>query len=474
MLEKTSDVSNKTPQKELRVLSTGKAIIYTLPNMGLTALLAIIVFFSFLFYINIMGQPPLIIGAIFSATIFIYAIFCPIWGVIADKIGKKKVLLLSGPILAISFIFIWTPPIPTTAYGVLYLPLILWLIIFGFTFRIMTAAVQPIIYSLLPELSTDEQNRVKISMINMIMIIIGTVIGTIGPIILMGDVTENLSREDPKLYYPISLIGKIIFTQVLFFASLTSIIFCICLILMLVFIKEPPKQTAMKLSFKEMFKDLLGPFKDKNYGLFLMVFYLFWIPLVSFQFLVLNLATFVISMRGNEFILMAMVVIAFAAVSFIAWKKLSEKYGLKQTLSICLIFSIVSFILFSLLLVPIPSELVIIIGILLISLCFCSSVGTMVFPFAIMSDLIDNAEIKTGKILSGTYSGAFIMMGSLASASSVLIISVNLELYGPEAALGYIIILSLIGSTLLFVALIVFQKVEMKGTKKSEKNQNDK
>jgi Na+/melibiose symporter-like transporter len=171
---------------------------------------------------------------------------------------------------------------------------------------------------------------------------------------------------------------------------------------------------------------------------------------------------------------MAMVVIAFAAVSFIAWKKLSEKYGLKQTLSICLIFSIVSFILFSLLLVPIPSELVIIIGILLISLCFCSSVGTMVFPFAIMSDLIDNAEIKTGKILSGTYSGAFIMMGSLASASSMLIISVNLELYGPEAALGYIIILSLIGSTLLFVALIVFQKVEMKGTKKSEKNQNDK
>ncbi len=473
MTEKNSNFHDSIPQKELRILSTSKAIIYTLPNMGLTALLAIIVFFTFLFYINIMGQPPLIIGAIFSATIFVYAVFCPIWGVVADKIGKKKLLLFSGPILAISFIFIWTPPIPTGAYGELYLPLILWLIFFGFTFRIMIAAFQPIIYSLLPELSTEEQNRVKISMINMIMIIIGTVIGTIGPIILMGDVTKNLSREDPKLYYPISLIGKIIFTQIFFFATLISIIFCICLILMLLFIKEPPKQTVTKLSFKEMVNDLLGPFKDKNYGLFLIVFYLFWIPLVSFQFLVLNLATFVISMRGNEFILMAIVVIMFAAVSFIAWKNLSEKYGLKETLSICLIFSIFSFILFSLLLVPMPGEVGIIVGILLISLSFCSSVGIMVFPFAIMSDLIDNAEIKTGKNLSGSYSGAFIMMGSLASASSVLIISVNLELYGPEAALGYIIILSIIGPILLFAALLIFQKVQVKGTRKLVKKSNE-
>ena len=56
------------------------------------------------------------------------------------------------------------------------------------------------------------------------------------------------------------------------------------------------------------------------------------------------------------------------------------------------------------------------------------------------------------------------MMGSLAAASSVLIISVNLEIFGPEPSLGYIIILSIIGSTLLFVALIVFQKVQLIGT----------
>jgi len=233
MTEKLTTFKKNDKMQEQRILSTGKAIIFTLPNMGITAILAIAVFFTLLLYVNIMGQPPLIIGGIYSATIIVYAISCIIWGVIADRIGKKKVLLFSGPILAISFVFIWFPPIPTGSYGEIYLPLIFWLIIFGFTFRIMIAGFQPILYSLLPELSTDEQNRIKISMINMIMMILGTVIGTIGPIILMGDATKDLSRENPKLYYSSSSIGRTIYTQIVFFASLMSIIFCLCFFLML-------------------------------------------------------------------------------------------------------------------------------------------------------------------------------------------------------------------------------------------------
>ena len=464
MMKKEENFKNKNIEQEPRILSTAKAIIFTLPNMGLTAILAIAVFFTLLLYINIMGQPPMIIGGIYSATIIVYAISCIFWGVVADKIGKKKVLLFSGPILAISFIFIWFPPIPTGTYGEMYLPLIFWLIIFGFTFRIMIAAFQPIIYSLLPELSTDEQNRIKISMINMIMMILGTVIGTIGPIILMGDATKDLSRENPELYYPSSSIGRIIYTQIIFFASLMSLIFCLCFILMLLIIKEPPKHRVKKLTFNKIYKDLAEPFKDKNYRIFLITFYLFWIPFVSFQYLFLNLATFVISFRGNEFILMAIIVFVFAAFSFIAWKTLSEKFGLKKTLSICLIFAISSFFLFFVLLIPMTIELILIVGIILISICFCSLVGTMVFPFAIMSDLIDNAELKADKILSGSYSGAFIMMGSLASATSLIIISIILELFGPETSFGYILVLSVIGSSLLFVALIIFQKVQLKGT----------
>ncbi len=472
MTEKNIDFKTKQNFKELRTLSTGKAIIYCLPNMGLIAILAITVSFTLIFYINIMGQPPIIAGGIYSAGLFVYAIFCNIWGVIADKIGKKKVLLFSGPILAISFIFIWFPPIPTGPYGETFIPLVLWLIVFVFIFRIMMAAFQPILYSLLPELSTDEQNRVKISMINMMMMILGTVIGSIGPIILMGDVTQNLSRDTPKLYYPTSPIGRAIYTQISFFASLVSILFIILFIIMMLIIKEPLKERERNLSFGEIFKDLAIPLKDRNYRTFLITFYLFWIPFIAFQFLLLNFATFVISLRGTEFILMAIVSFSSSIASFIIWKKLSEKFGLKKTLTICLIFACFSFFLFIILLIPMAHEINLAVGIFIIALCFCSLVGTMVFPFALISDLIDTAELKTGKSLSGSYLGAFTMVGSFASASAMLMISVFLELYGTKAPIGYIVILSIIGASLIVAALIIFQKVQIVGTDQRRKQKN--
>ncbi len=87
-----------------------------------------------------MGQPAIITGAIYSVSLCLFAISSIIWGVIADKIGKKKVLSITGTLLAFAFILIWIPPTPTSsqAYGQAYIPLIMWLIIVSFLFR-MTA-----------------------------------------------------------------------------------------------------------------------------------------------------------------------------------------------------------------------------------------------------------------------------------------------------------------------------------------------
>jgi len=87
----------------------------------------------------------------------------------------------------------------------------------------------------------------------------------------------------------------------------------------------------------------------------------------------------------------------------------------------------------------------------------------------LISDLIDTAELKTGKSLSGSYLGAFTMVGSFASASAMLIISVFLELYGTESPIGYIVLLSIIGVSLIVAALIIFQKVQIVGTEQRRK-----
>ncbi len=455
---------------EHRILSTGQAIAYGLPMAGLQAILGILVSFTLLFYIEIMGQPPIVVGGIFSAGLVIYAIMCIIGGAIADKIGKKKVMLVSGPIMAITFIFIWIPPIPGTNFGQIYIPLIIWFIIFLFLFRIMIAAFQSSLLALLPVLSTEEKNRVKVSMINMLMTILGIVIGIVGPFILMSNATQNLSREDPNLYYKDSPSGQAIYSEIFFFVILIGIFFLVLMTLMMLKIKEPKKKNTEQTGFKEILRELFEPLKDKNYRRWLITFFIFWVPFIAFEFLAVNLATFVLDLRGIEFLIAILIGFISTIFSFVIWQKISQKFSLKKTFTICLILSSISFSLILILTIPMTHQLMFIFGLSIICLCFCCLVGTMTFPSAITGDLIDSAESKAGgKSLSGTYSGAYIMIGSFAAALSILIISIILQLFGPESPMSYALILSVVGTGLILIAVIIFQKVPIVGTEERQK-----
>ena len=104
----------------------------------------------------------------------------------------------------------------------------------------------------------------------------------------------------------------------------------------------------------------------------------------------------------------------------------------------------------------------------MVCLCLVGYVGTMIFPFAIMSDIIDTAELETGKSLSGSYTGAFNMMSSFGSATSMLIISIFLELLGSENRISYAIIF-LFGSFLFIFSIIILKKVIVVGTKQRKR-----
>jgi len=454
-----SENFNSKTENEVKLMSFKEMILIGLPNLGLNAILGIAVSFTVLFYINIMGQPPIVAGGIYSGALFFYAAMCVLGGAIADKIGKKKVLLFSGLGLGISFIFIWTPPLPTTPFGVAFLPLIIFLTVLFFIFRLMVGFFQPTLYSLLPELSSDEQNRVKASMVNMLMMIFGTVIGAIGPILLLGDATTGLDRTDPSLFIQTSAIGQTIATQIILFSTSVCIMFIIVCIIMMLGIKEPERKMK-DISFKDVFKSLLEPFKDKNSFFWLVSFFLFWAPFVSLEYSLLNIATFVLKLRGIEFPLLALIALAAALGSFVVWNHLSKTKGLKVTLTICLIFSTIAFSLIFILIFPMEQQLLIVVGTTILSLCLVGLVGTMIFPFAITADLIDQAEERTGKSLSGAYSGAFTMMASLASGTSMLIISGFLEALGPQNPLSFAVIL-LIGAFLMVISVLLLQKVQL-------------
>jgi len=251
----------------------------------------------------------------------------------------------------------------------------------------------------------------------------------------------------------------------MFFVILIGIFFLVLMTLMMLIIKEPKKKNREKTGFKEILRGLSEPIKDRNYRRWLITYFIFWIPFMAFQFLALNIATFVLDLRGIEFLIAILIGFISTIFSFVIWQKISQKFSLKKTFTICLILSGISFSLILILIIPMTHQLKFIVGTAIISLIFCCLVGTMTFPFAIMGDLIDSAESKAnGKSLSGTYSGAFIMIGSLAGALSMLIISIFLQLFGPESPISYALILAVVGTGLILIAVIIFQKVPIVGT----------
>ena len=110
-----------------------------------------------------------------------------------------------------------------------------------------------------------------------------------------------------------------------------------------------------------------------------------------------------------------------------------------------------------------PHEIVIIYGFTIVCILLLGFVGSQIFPWAILSDIIDSAEIRTGRSLSGPYSGAYNFVLSSAAATSMLIISIVLEIFGPTEKISYALVFML-GSILLAIAVFIFQKVKIVGT----------
>lgn len=440
-------------------LSTKTAFMYSLPNAAYNTILAIIVNFTLIYYVYIMGQPAMIIGSIFSIALIIYALMNVFWGAVADRIGKKKVLWIGGPLLAVTSVLIWMPPISNLPFGTPYMVLLLWFAFFSILFRVAGAAFQTSIYALLPELCSEEREQVKISMINMLMTTVGTVIGVIGIILMMGNATKGLGRDNSQLYYLESPVGKVIYFQVVLFSTIICIAFLIFFALMQLALKDVlgiKKRNPFK---KSIIKNLIIPFKDKNYRLWLIAYFLFWIPFIAFQFLILSIATFVLKLRGDEFALLAFSVLPVVVFSFILWQKLSLKLGVKKTYSISLLLGSVAFFSISLFTIPMSHELRFILGIILIFLILCSLVGVMGLSLALLSRLIGYALQDTKNSLSGSYSGAFMMIGSFSAAVSMLFISFLLQTFGVENPTSYALIF-ISGALLVVIAIGIFQKVK--------------
>jgi Na+/melibiose symporter-like transporter len=110
-------------------------------------------------------------------------------------------------------------------------------------------------------------------------------------------------------------------------------------------------------------------------------------------------------------------------------------------------------------------------GLIVVCFCIAGYVGAMIFPFPIIGDIIDTAEIKSGRSLSGPYSGAYNFVLSSAAATAMLVVTSILEIFGAQEPISFAIIFVL-GAILLVCSLLFFKKVNIIGTEKRSKKTN--
>ena len=453
---------NFTEKKEY-ILNGKQNAIYNLPNMGIQLIFALLTNFVIIFYVNVMDQPPLYIGVINSLFLVFGAFLNPIWGAVADrirtKLGRKKTLvLLSAPVIAVAQILIWSPPIIFNE-GLLYnLTILIWFGSSYFIYVIGTSAFQTSYLAMIPEISTQEQNRLKISILNMITMVIGAAIGIFVPILILQNATKNLSKNQSNLSIGTHQ-GRLIYDWIGFTSIFVAAFFIITVLLMNWKIKEPEMEIKGNNSIKSAIKNVIEPYKDRNFGNYLVSYFLLFVIITIFQMLILNYSTFVLGLRGDDFLIFAVIAFVAATISFFFFQWLSEKYNLKRSMEICLILGSIAFLSNLIFFFPVPESLIMPIGLLIAAFCLATFIGALIYPMAIVSNIIDLAHERTGKNLSGSYMGSMTMTTSLASACGIFIISIFLEWLGSENSLSFLS-LYLLAGFLNLISYYFFKKVK--------------
>ncbi len=478
MSNEKGSVEKKTC-KEMRTLSTSDAFAYNSIYAVENAMLVIAGGFTLFFYVNIMGQQPFVIGLIYSGALYLFAILSPFFGALSDRISsrfgrKKTMIVMFGPLVAIAFFLIWIPPVPpqSAQYGALFVPILIWFLILSLLWRISESAYYAGWTALLPEISTDEQNRIKIGMIGGLLSFIATILALLGPLLMFGNATETLSREDPNFFIVNSNPGRLIYSQLFIFSIFLSIAFIMAVIVFTYKIKEPPQTSQKSDSWKLFLQDLSVPFKDKTYKRWMLTFFLVWTASTALDYLLMNLAAFVLELRGLfEIGIFVGIVFSFGLLSFFFWKAICNKLGLKRTVTLCFVVMCVSYILMSVIALPLELRVLQIFGLIIYTLCLIGKIGIIEFAAAIGGDIIDSAELESGKSVSGSYTGAGSLIGSLAGATSMIIITIFLQMFGSQSKMSYAIIF-IVGALLFGLGAILFQKVSIVGTERRKINSN--
>lgn len=348
------------------------------------------------------------------------------------KRGRRVPFILVGtPLLGLSFFLLWTPPIAGPTVIAIYLFMMI-----NLHFLFMTFVYVPF-HSLIPELAVTSNERLSVS-------VWMAVFGTIGTAIIAVGAGPLIA----KVGYPIMgmIFGLIVIAA--FYIALLGI-------------KEKPRQadSAVRLNLKDAFKKTISNQQ----------FLLSMIPIMCLHFgfglLVMSLPFFVTVVLGLTEAHVTLyqggpILIMIAFLPF--WRWFGNRYGKKRGFRLCLK------------LIAVGAPLYFIVGVLpgaaILSLIFLSLMmvpisGLFVFHNALIADVTDYDELRTGKRREGMYFSVWNFMMKVNCGLTFLVFGFLGHYLGlaPGDFLG-IQMVGPVVAAVAFLGFLVFRKYRLPDT----------
>jgi len=353
--------------------------------------------YVFSFYFIVVGLP---ISYLLLAVLFFSiwnAINDPLIGYLSDRThtrwGRRKPYIMIGLIpMIIIEIIIWIPPIGDNFITFIYLLIML----MGFdTFYTMIAIPYE---SLFPEIYTSEEKRAEANTNRQFIGMIGLILAFLIPGIFIGEITESSG------YF----ITGIVISTISGVAIVISLIFGV---------REREDLQLDHSQRYSYFEGLKSLFKNKGFILYTIMYFLFNVLLSLHAAVIPLYALHILGVSSSMQIALLMGILLIVAMpTILIWKKLDIKIGSKKSFGI----SIISYCIAA---IPIIFISDYISAVIIFGLVGFGYGGLTYFIYLLISDVVDEDELKTGMRREGLFFGVTNFFKRLSMVPTIISIS---------------------------------------------------
>lgn len=379
---------------------------YAVGFIGPITLLSLINVLLVNYYMLIIGLDPVLAGVGLSIGLVTYSVFAIGFGNVSDnaqgsmacKYGKRRPFILYAALpMAVTFILLWVPPVRPETFWAQDWGCAAWLWIFSFLFHLAFAVFSPPYWALMPEITHSEEERLRLSITQNLINLIGTVVSILIPIIFFAGVDTSGENLSDALFYakPPNYAGEAIIAQMFGLSFLFAGLTVASLLVTFKLVREPrlPDGTAAIVPFKTFLKNIVTPLtQDKDHALYQAANFLINVAMRILMTYVLIFIGDVLGLQGGEWFIFTLVVAGAAVGSFVFWDKLKDKVGLKQSFVICMVGSSAIMALGGIFVVEMERVLKLVLGTVVSSLLVIALVGILIFPNPIISALVDKRQ----------------------------------------------------------------------------------